>query len=301
MEATIKLSTLALTVASIVSAGCTQVGVQIANVPAQFSHIDRYEDVSYGNLAEQQLDIYLPNDVSDQSSLPVIVFFYGGRWTDGDKDMYPFLAKQYVDRGFVVVIPDYRKYPAVTFPAFVNDGAKALAWTVNNIDQYHGDEDQLFVMGHSAGAHIGALLTANPNYLAEYGLSNQVIKGFAGLSGPYDFTPEEKDLKDIFGPPQRYPEMKVTTFIQGNEPPMLLLWGEQDELVGRQNIDRLSTKIQQKNGLVTTKIYPEMAHVNMVSNMIWFLPSKASIAEDTAQFFNHRMKDTNNGTVSSGY
>lgn len=301
MEANIKVSTIALTMASIVSAGCTQVGVQIANVPAKFSHIERYEDVAYGNQSEQQLDIYTPKDVSDQSSLPVVVFFYGGRWSEGSKDMYPFLAKQYVDNGFVVVIPDYRKYPNVKFPAFVEDGAAAVAWTLNNIDNYHGNSQQLFIMGHSAGAHIGALITSNTDYLAEYKHSNQEILGFSGLSGPYDFTPEEEDLKDMFGPPNRYPEMQVTTFIEGNEAPMLLLWGGEDKLVGRQNIDRLSSKILEKQGQVTTKIYPEMAHVDMVSNMVWFLPDKAPIVKDTVQFFNHRIKDTNNGKVSSRY
>lgn len=289
-------------IVSAISTGCTQVGVKVANLPAYLSDdVERVEDVAYGEQAEQRLDVYFPNDAQDQDSLPVIVFFYGGRWSDGDKAMYPFLAKQYVERGYIVVIPDYRKYPQVTFPAFVEDGAQAVAWTVNNIAEFHGNAEQLFILGHSAGAHIGALLTANSDYLAPYNLSNQVIRGFAGLSGPYDFTPEEEDLKQIFGPPERYPQMTVTTFIEGKEPPMLLLWGGSDELVGQQNIDRLSAKIQQKNGQVTTKIYPEMGHVDMVSNMVWFLPSKAPIVDDTEQFFNHLIKDTNNGKVSSGY
>ncbi|MBM6551434.1 alpha/beta hydrolase [Marinomonas ostreistagni] len=296
-----KLTTFALIAVSAISSGCTQIGLKTANLPAQLSGLERFEDIAYGTEAQQRLDVYIPEDAANQSSYPVIVFFYGGRWTDGNKDMYPFLAQKYVDRGYVVVIPDYRKYPEVTFPTFVEDGAQAIAWTVNHIRSYQGNEQQMFVMGHSAGAHIGALLAANPEYLAAHGLSTQVIKGFAGLSGPYDFTPEDDDLKDIFGPPERYPQMTVTTFIEGNEPPMLLLWGGKDALVGRQNIDRLSAKIEQQNGQVSTKIYPAMGHVDMVSNMVWFLPSKAPIVDDTQQFFNHLIKDTNNGKVISGH
>ena len=216
---------------------------------------------------------------------PVLVFFYGGRWTDGSKDMYPFVAKPFLDMGYVVVIPDYRKYPDVKFPAFVEDGAQAVAWTLDNVSEYHGDSSRLFIMGHSAGAHIGALISADERYLAKFNHSTQDIKAFAGLSGPYDFVPEEEDLKDMFGPPDQYPQMTVTNFIEGNEPTMLLLWGEKDELVGQRNIDLLAERVRQKNGAVNTIIYPNMGHVDMVSNLIWFIPSKAPIQRDIANFF----------------
>ena len=216
---------------------------------------------------------------------PVLVFFYGGRWTDGSKEMYPFVAKTFLDLGYVVVIPDYRKYPDVKFPAFIEDGAQAVAWTLDNVAEYYGDSSRLFIMGHSAGAHIGALISADERYLAQLNHSTQNIKAFAGLSGPYDFVPEEEDLKDMFGPPDQYPQMTVTNFIEGNEPPMLLLWGEKDELVGQRNIDLLAERVRQKNGAVDTIIYPNMGHVDMVSNLIWFIPSKAPIQRDIANFF----------------
>ncbi|MEC8484521.1 MAG: alpha/beta hydrolase, partial [Pseudomonadota bacterium] len=182
------------------------------------------------------MDIYVPSSAKAERA-PVLVFFYGGRWTDGSKEMYPFVAKTFLDLGYVVVIPDYRKYPDVKFPAFVEDGAQAVAWTLDNVAEYHGDSSRLFIMGHSAGAHIGALISADERYLAQLNHSTQNIKALAGLSGPYDFVPEEEDLKDMFGPPDQYPQMTVTNFIEGNEPPMLLLWGKEDELVGQRNID----------------------------------------------------------------
>ena len=121
-----------------------------------------------------------------------------------------------------------------------------------------------------AGAHIGALLTANPAYLAHEGKDrNAVIRGFAGLAGPYAFTPDEPDLIDIFGPPERYPAMQVTTFIDGTQPPMLLLYGDADTTVRRYNLDRLEAKIQEKGGAVNNIIYPGTDHLRIVGALGW--------------------------------
>ena len=280
----INIKSTLITVAALLSSGCTQIGVQLANLPSHLDAHERHREIAYGKYPQQKLDIYVPSDKRDRPR-PVLVFFYGGRWSDGSKAMYPFVAKPFVDQGYIVVIPDYRKYPEVIFPAFVEDGALAVAWTLENIASYFGDPNQLVIMGHSAGAHIGALLSADERYLAQHGHSTEQIKAFAGLSGPYDFIPEEEDLKNIFGPPERYPQMTVTTFIEGHEPPMLLLWGAQDNLVGQRNISLLFEKIQQQGGQVETIIYPSMGHVEMVSNLIWFIPDKAPVTRDITDFF----------------
>lgn len=278
-----------LTLAALLSSGCTQLGVQLANIPSYLDAHTRHQDIAYGEHAQQRLDVYRPAK-RDQSKHPVLVFFYGGRWTDGSKEMYPFLAKHFVERGYIVVVPDYRKYPEVVFPTFVEDGARAVAWTLENIATYRGDPTQLVLMGHSAGAHIAALLSADQRYLTHYGYNTSDVKAFAGLSGPYDFIPEDDDLKDIFGPPERYPQMTVTNFIEGNEPPMLLLWGADDELVGRRNLDLLNAKITQQGGHTETKIYPNVGHIDMVSQFIWFLPNKAPIEQDIAKFFTQQLR-----------
>src|SRR5262249_25592652 len=157
---------------------------------------------------------------------------------------YRFAGDAFARHGYIAVIPDYRKYPRVRFPAFVEDSAKALAWVYSHIADYGGDRDRIFVAGHSAGAHICAPLTADPHYLAHEGQDRStVIRGFAGLAGPYAFTPSEPDLEDMFGPPERYPAMQVTTFIDGTQPPMLLLYGGSDTTVRRYNLDRLEARI----------------------------------------------------------
>ncbi len=281
---TLKKSAVAL--ASFVMAGCTQVGVDIANLPAKLSNTERVTQVTYGDQANQSLDIYIPEKAAADNQRPVLVFFYGGRWTDGNKEMYQFVGETFAQQGYVVVIPDYRKYPEVKFPTFVEDGAQAVAWTFNNIQSYFGNTDKLFLMGHSAGAHIAGLVTAAPEYLNAHQLEPDIIDAFAGLAGPYDFVPEEDDLIDMFGPEEQFPEITVTHYIQGDEPPMLLLWGEDDELVGRRNMDLLSQEIKAKGGKVETKTYPDTGHVDMVSSLVWFLPTKAPIVQDVSEFFN---------------
>ncbi|WP_027853885.1 alpha/beta hydrolase [Marinobacterium litorale] len=265
-------------------AGCTHVGLELANLPAKFSTTRLYKDVDYGALPVQKLDIYVPQ-LDRQGPLPVVVFFYGGRWSDGSKEMYPFVAEAFAEHGYVTVIADYSKYPQVRFPAFIEDGAKAVAWVHRHIHDYGGNPERLFLAGHSSGAHIGALLAADERYLSAEGLSSDVIKAFAGLAGPYDFIPQAEDLKQIFGPPERYPQMQVPTFIDGGEPPMLLMWGEEDQAVWRRNMDRLSAAIREQEGRVETRIYPDLDHVGVIASLTWFLRGQRPVYADILSFF----------------
>lgn len=263
---------------------CTSIGTGLANLPAKLGDTQVHKNISYSDNPSLNLDIYTPDQLND-TALPVIVFFHGGRWTTGSKDMYAFVAEEFVKRGYLAVLADYRKYPDVKFPAFVDDAAKAVAWTHDHIQEYGGDKNRLYVSGHSSGAHLGALITADERYLQAIGKKTNIITAFAGLAGPYDFVPDEPDLKDMFGPEENYPQMQVTTFIDGNEPPMMLLWGEQDTAVWRRNLDLLAKKIHQKNGQVTTKIYPDVNHVSIIGGFSWLMSNDENIAEDIDNFF----------------
>jgi acetyl esterase/lipase len=186
---------------------------------------------------------------------PVIVFFYGGSWSTGDKNMYRFVAADLAKAGYLVVIPNYIKYPDAKFPAFMDDIALATAWTYKNIAAHGGDPERLYLMGHSAGAHVAALLISDTSYLKKYDATPQIIKAFVGLSGPYAFTPDTSKLKAIFAPPSNYPAMQVPTFITGNEPPMLLLYGGDDSAVALFNLTKLADAITAKGGIVETKVW----------------------------------------------
>jgi acetyl esterase/lipase len=218
--------------------------------------------------------------------LDVIVFLYGGRWTVGEKHDYRFVGSTFADKNFVVVIPDYRKYPQVRFPVFVDDAAKALAWVSDHIADYHGNPTRIHVMGHSAGAHIGALLAADARYLAAEGKDrSQVIHDFAGLAGPYAFTPDEPDLEDMFGPPSRYPSMQVPTFIDGHQPPMLLLYGDKDTSVKYRNLERVEQRIKEQGGCVRSTIYPGVGHTGILGALSWINLQGAPVVQDIQTFF----------------
>jgi acetyl esterase/lipase len=244
-------------------------GLRFTNLLLRVSSTKIIGGESYGPEPWEKLDIYIP-PAPAAAPRPVIVFFYGGRWTVGSRSVYPFLGDSFAKRGYIAVIPDYRKYPQVRFPAFVEDGAKALAWVHSHIAAYGGNPGRIFVTGHSAGAHIGAMLAADPSYLAREGKDRSaVIRGFAGLAGPYAFTPNEPDLQDMFGPPERYPSMQATTFIDGTQPPMLLLHGEADDVIRRFNLDRLEARIREKGGVVKSIVYPGVDHFWILGGASW--------------------------------
>lgn len=268
------------------TSACSQAVFTAANLPTHLVEMAVEHNRAYGPEPSQKLDVYIPANTMGKQ-LDVIVFFYGGRWTYGSKEDYRFVAATFVRKGCIVVIPDYRKYPQVRFPLFVEDGAKALAWVSDHITEFHGDPARIHVIGHSAGAHIGALLAADPHYLAHEGKDRSlIIHDFAGLAGPYAFTPDEPDLEDMFGPPQNYPNMQVPTFIDGTQPPMLLLYGDRDKAVKRANLEKLEQRIMQRGGCVRSRIYPNADHTDLIGALSWWNRQRVPVVEDITTFFN---------------
>ncbi|HWF62400.1 MAG TPA: alpha/beta hydrolase [Nitrospira sp.] len=249
--------------------GCTRVAFLAANLPTYFGTLAVVHDLAYGPEPSQKLDIDVPVDPTDKP-MDVIVFFYGGRWTYGTKEDYRFVGATFAERGFLVVIPDYRKYPLVRFPRFVQDGAKTLAWVSYHIAEFHGDPALIHIVGHSAGAHIGALLAAYSHYLADEGMDrSHTVHDFSGLAGPYAFTPDEPDLEDMFGPPENYPNMQITTFVDGTQPPMWLSYGDNDTAVKNVNLEKLEQRTKQRGGCVRSRIYPGVDHIDLVAALSW--------------------------------
>ena len=95
------------------------------------------------------------------------------------------MAQAMTSRGYIAVLVDYRRYPAVRFPEIIDDARRAVEWVNGNIERYGGDSRSIFLMGHSAGAHLGAMLTLDESYL--HPDTYKGIRGFIGLAGPYDF------------------------------------------------------------------------------------------------------------------
>jgi acetyl esterase/lipase len=245
--------------------------------------------IPYGKDERQKLDVYTPSGKSG-GAYPVLVFFHGGAWRDGERNGYGFLGRAFAARGIVTIIADYRKTPKVQFPAFVEDAASAIAWTHNNANRYHGDTAKLFVMGHSAGAHIMMMAALDKQWLAKQGLAKQgldpsIIKGVIGLAGPYDFLPLTTDSSKLaLGHWPRLEETQPITYARAGAPPMLLLTGDIDTVVKPRNSKRLADRIQGMGGQVAMKIYPKVDHADIIMAIARPFRGKARVVADVTGF-----------------
>lgn len=175
------------------------------------------------------LDVYRPAHAAGGAA-PVVVFFYGGAWQRGTREQYRFVGRRLAQSGVLAIVADYRTWPRAGFPAFVDDAARAVAWTKANAAVHGGDPSRVFVAGHSAGAQIAALVGADPRYLAAHRLELRDLAGVIGLSGPYDFAITGQYVP-IFGPPAQWPRAQALNAVDGGEPPFLLVHGDADRVV----------------------------------------------------------------------
>ncbi len=184
---------------------------------------------------KHRLDVYVP---SGGPGLTVVVFIHGGAWRFGDRDTrfdtYQKLGRKLASRGILTVVPSYRLAPDHKYPAFVRDAARAVGWVQENIAGYGGNPERLFLMGHSAGAHIAALLAAEPRWLEETGADPVRIAGVIGISGPYDIAATEKKIPSMvhsaFGDdPKTWRDASVKTHVgESPLPPFLLAVAARD-------------------------------------------------------------------------
>jgi acetyl esterase/lipase len=230
-----------------------------------------------------KLDVYHPAGVG---SAPVVVFFYGGAWISGERAWYRYAGEALSRHGVVVIIPDYRKSPQAQLPDFMDDAARAVAWTRANAASYGGDPAHLFVMGHSAGAHIGGLLATDARYLARVNMKPRDLAGFIGLAGPYDFAPFTDDyLVAVFGSELSKQQAAMpANYIDGDEPPMLLLQGLGDTTVWPRNTRSLAEKLTALGEPVETRFYPSMGHMRIALSLSPPFSAKTSTLADTLDF-----------------
>jgi acetyl esterase/lipase len=243
--------------------GCSAFSFFVANAPNALGSFRRTADLSYGDDARQKLDVYAPRRPDHR---PVVIFFYGGTWSAGKKSNYAFVGAALAERGYVTVIPDYRLYPRVRFPTFVEDGARAVAWVQQHARDFGGDPDRLVLMGHSAGAHIAALLALNPSYLAAAGVRPHSIAGLIGLSGPYALVPDTATLHAIFGPPYTPSDWQPVHFADRTAPPTLLLHGADDKVVYSAHTEKLRDALLSQGVEVETHVYPGRGHADTIAS-----------------------------------
>jgi acetyl esterase/lipase len=281
-------------VVAVLAAGCSRLGFMAANVPAVFGSYKRHTNIAYGTDPRHRLDVYVPDKpvgAPDKAaaSRPVVLFWHGGRWRFGDKSDYRFVGAALAESGYVVVVANYRHYPQVKMPGFMEDAAQAALWAAEHAQEFGGDPDRLYLMGHSAGAHLAALVTLSPRYFAASGRPAPRIAGVIGLSGPYDFLPLlEADVQDMFGPPPLYPESQPINFLRADSPPMLLVHGLDDDTVKPKNSRNLAAGLSALGVPVTLKLYPKLSHADTVAALTTLLRGRAPILADITTFVDDR-------------
>ncbi len=246
-------------------AACSPINVINALTPS--STFTKTSSIAYGTDPRQQLDIYRPAPAI--TNAPVVVFFYGGSWNNGSKDDYGFVGEALASRGIVVVIADYRLYPQVRYPAFLQDGAQAVAWTYQHIADYGADPQQLYVMGHSSGAYNASMLALDARWLNDVGLSPALFKGWIGLAGPYDFLPiENRDVRPVFFFPDSPPESQPINHVSAGAPPSLLIASTDDDLVNpARNTGGLAQKLRAAGVPVEAFYFDKTSHATLVASL----------------------------------
>jgi len=245
--------------AALLVAGCQTVAFGIANRGVQAPDASVVYDTQHG----LSLDIYKPS-VATSAPAPVVVFFYGGGWKTGKREQYRFVGRRLSQQGVLAIVADYRTFPRGTFPGFVEDGARATAWGYGHAAEYGGDPRRLFVAGHSAGAQIAALLGTDARYLAGQGMKPRDLSGVIGLSGPYDFV-IEGGYEEVFGPRARWPDAQAVNFVDGDEPPFLLIHGTGDKVVESKDSQELADKLRQAGGNAELVWLPKAGHIAPLS------------------------------------
>lgn len=259
------------------------------------------KDIAYGDRPRQALDVYWPPDPGGAlrrgERRPVLLFAYGGSWSRGDKALYSLVGARFTALGFVVVVINYRLHPEVTFPAFVEDAAAAIAWTRRHIHAYHGDPDRIFVAGHSAGGHILSLVALDDRYLAAHGLARSVISGLIVVSAPTDLGAmlrhlqtrrghkAARGLHTIMGSPQALPQADPMRLVRSDTPPILLLHGASDDLVPVTIARNFASALRAAGAPVELREYERADHASILLDGVRDNPDRpASLLADGVTF-----------------
>jgi acetyl esterase/lipase len=240
-------------------------------------------DLAYGPDARHRLDVYRPRTASQA---PVVVFFYGGSWNRGEREDYKFIGEALAARGIAVAIADYRRYPEVRYPAFLEDSARAVAWMRREAPRFGADPQKLFVMGHSAGGYNAAMLALDARWLKAQGLSPSQLAGWIGLAGPYDFLPSgNPEVQPVFHHPHYPPGAQPVEHVSKTAPRTFLGAAATDSVVDPQrNTRRLAERLRAAGVPVVLKLYEGVNHLTLAGAFARPLRGLAPVLQDVADF-----------------
>jgi acetyl esterase/lipase len=242
--------------------------------------------VTFGPENGNKLDIWATAKKSDKPR-PVLVFFYGGGWANGMRTEYSYAARPFVEAGYIVVLPDYRKVPEVRFPGFLQDSAAAVKWVQANIAQYGGDPGRVSVAGHSAGAYNALMLAMDPQWLGDRPVTSAI--SLAGAADFYPFT-SKRAIEAMSNAPDPLATQPIS-FVGKNVPPILLIHGTDDTVVRIRNANSLYAKQQAAGGDITLRAQQRANHNDLVLALSTLFRGRYPVVKESVAFL-----DKHNGT-----
>jgi acetyl esterase/lipase len=263
-------------------AGCQAAFFGAVNLRQPSNEVVPHRNITYDAASALALDVYAPPHAEHA---PVVVYFYGGSWMSGKRQWFRWMGEALAAQGVVTVIADVRLWPRTRLDGFLRDGAEAVRWARDHASEFGGDSSRLFVMGHSSGGQIAAMLAMDKQWLATVGMTPRDLAGFIGVAGTYDFIPfDEPEFYDMFGrTPEEEARSQPINFVDGDEPPALLLQGEKDTIVYPSEAIALEGRYRQQGEPVELKLYPNLGHEKL---LLAFGPLKARapVLADTMAF-----------------
>jgi acetyl esterase/lipase len=261
--------------------------VKLLNALTPDSTFDKTAGIAYGDDPRQKLDVYVPRHALPDA--PVVVFFYGGSWNSGAREDYNFVGEALASRGIVAVVADYRLYPQVRYPLFLQDAARAVAWTKAHIREFSGNPQRLYLMGHSSGGYNAAMLALDGDLLAAAGMSPKDLRGWIGLAGPYDFLPiENPAVRPVFFWPDSPPQSQPINHVSRGAPPALLIAASEDDLVNpTRNTGGLAHKLRAAGVPVQDFYYSRPNHITLVATLSRPLRGLAPVLDQVVGFIKH--------------
>jgi len=244
-----------------------------------YAQVRVVKNVDYAgtNLAENTLDIY--HKKGAQQNLAVIIFIHGGSWDSGKKETYWWLGRNLAKKNVVASIINYPLAPNATYKDMAKASAKAVKWVKDSIAAYGGNPDRIFIMGHSAGAHLCELINADPQYFSAVGITNPIrgviLNDAFGLDMEEYLTKAEKDdnyinfLRTFSDQPKAWQAGSPMFYIKNATNPHLIFYGTETYEAIKIQSERIYNTLKEQNVPVKLEKVKGKKHVGMISQMIF--------------------------------
>ncbi|MFA5832584.1 MAG: alpha/beta hydrolase [Bacteroidota bacterium] len=239
-------------------------------------------DISYSVSQKNSLDLYIPQ----QQKFPVILFIHGGSFVAGDRKDFPYaqIGEAFQKSGIGCAVMSYRLLQDSVWPAQPRDAAKAIRWLKDHIADYGGDSDKIYIVGHSAGGQLAALICSDSMYVAEFGLSLSDIQGCVSLGAMMSdagslqsLTADEEQrlfrndwFFKIFGSKQNFVNSLPIRHVNASMPKMLLILADAElyDPPKQQSLLEFMAEAKKLYASVEYEILPNRTHMGTVEQMV---------------------------------